>query len=193
MRGHRRSLEALLLCAVLTLGCKRREPPEGFSKAIVDEAIRMTEAIVPYCQEMLATPGCPYKDPDDESIEYRSPSAAGSLPVFEHPFQGSDLVLQYLVECQTREDHPRHHHACVVRALERALGSPPDECEDLSHVPGWEGLRKGSYGESLRVSTNTKCPLPQYRLGVLRAASGKTEAMFYGVFLKQGTKPPWKK
>jgi hypothetical protein len=153
----------------------------------------MTEAIVPYCNDMLATPGCPYKDPDDESNEYRSPSPAGSLPIFEHPFQGSDLILQYSVECQTREDHPRHHHACEIRGLERALGSPPDECEQLSHVPGWEGFRKGSYGESLRVSTNPSCPLPQHRLTVLRSASGKTEAMFYGVFLKQGTKPPWKK
>ena len=193
MRRHRTSFLALFLCAVLFSGCKHREYPDGLSKVFVDEAIKMTEAIVPYCKDMLAKPGCPYQDPDDESIEYRSPSSAGSLPIFDHPFQGSDLVLQYSARCQTREAHPRYRDSCEIRWLQRAIGSPPDECEQLSEVRGWDSLRKGTYGEALDVSTNPKCPLPQYRLTVLRSTSGKTEAMFYGVFLKQGTKPPWTK
>jgi hypothetical protein len=193
MRRHRTSLQSLFLCAVLLSNCKRREYPEGFSKAFVEEAIRMTEAIVPYCEDMLSKPGCPYKDPDDESIEYRSPSQAGSLPIFDHPFRESELVLQYSVRCQTREDHPRYRDSCEIRWMERALGSPPNECEHLSEIRGWDLLRKGSYGEALDVSSSPNCPIPQFRLNVLRPTPGKGEAKFYGVFLKQGTKPPWKK
>jgi hypothetical protein len=193
MRRHSTSLQTLFLCAVFALGCKRREFPEGFSKAFVDEAIKMTEAIVPYCEDMLAKPGCPYQDPDDESIEYRSPSPAGSLPIFDHPFEDSELVLQYSVTCETREDHPRYRDSCTIRWLQRAIGRPPNECEQLSDIHGWDGLRKGTYGEALDVSNNPQCPLPQYRLNVLRPTPGKGEARFYGVFLKQGTKPPWKK
>jgi hypothetical protein len=77
--------------------------------------------------------------------------------------------------------------------MEHAIGSPPDECEQLSDIRGWDSLRKGIYGEALSVASNPKCPLPQYRLNVIRSAPGKTEAMFYGVFLRAGTKPPWKK
>jgi hypothetical protein len=193
MRRHSDTLQTLFLCAVLLLGCKNREYPEGFSKAFVDEAIKMTEAIVPYCKDMLAKPGCPYKDPDDESDEYRSPSPAGSLPIFAHPFRESELALQYSVRCQTRDDHPRYRDTCQIRWMQRAIGSPPDECEQLSGIRGWDNLHKGDSGEALDGSINPKCPLPQYRLTVLRSASDKTEAMFYGVFLKQGTKPPWTK
>ena len=61
MTRHSTSFQTLLLCAVLLSGCKHREYPEGFSKAFVDEAVKMTEAIVPYCEDMLAKPGCPYQ------------------------------------------------------------------------------------------------------------------------------------
>ena len=56
MNGPCRFFVALFLWAGLAAGCQRREFPAGFSKAWLGEAVKMAEAIVPFCQDLLADP-----------------------------------------------------------------------------------------------------------------------------------------
>jgi len=157
----------------------------------------MAEAIVPFCQDLLADRSCPYQDPDDESIEFRSPTPAGELPIFEHPFQGLDSVLmRYWVRCETLPKHPEHYRACTVREM-GFRRNVPDECEQLASLRGWDylsrhNIERGMEGENLRISTHPGCPIPQTLLLVIRSVPGDAIVEFEGTFLRPGVKPPWK-
>jgi hypothetical protein len=178
----------LALARVLLLlpacGCKdAREFPAGFPRAFFDEAVRMTEAIVPYCDDLLTNRSCPTTDPEPWH-DFRYDPIVKALPLLEHPFRDSAQIYQYRLSCGTRDGHPNHMNHCDVRVF----GSGkvwPLECEDYQDCAGWRDPRDPRIGRQqnlLRRQVNPRCLQYQFRLIIRRKTPKGGMAYLFGDF-----------
>jgi len=172
----------LLVGLAVLVGCKRKDPreyPTGLPRGFVEEAIRMTEAVFPYCDDLLAVDPCPGSEAGPQ--DFGNESIVKALPILNHPFGDLAQVHDYVLLCETLPGHPNHINMCEVRAFGPGT-APPAACEQRENNTGWKDFGRTEEGENLSHPSAPGCPQAQFKLVIQRKTPKGGMATFIGNF-----------